>query len=203
MDQPNLSILVARLTRACALCSCASTGESYAGVYVPTLSKLVFESDLHKTGMLKLTGWAVGDPCTDDKAQVDEIDFSPEFALRHGVIDEVGCFISGFMPPGLSKSRPLRTLSQPPPTACALALECIARTAVADFPCFVYARLKQTHTHTPASLRKAPDVPLRCAHEGLQTGTVPVPGGAGREAELVRYVQRVRPFEALGMGTRA
>ena len=65
------------------------TGESYGGVYVPTLAKLLFESDLHKTGALRFLGWAVGDPCTDDRTQRDEIDFSPQFALRHGVIDEL------------------------------------------------------------------------------------------------------------------
>ena len=35
------------------------TGESYGGVYVPTLSKLLYESDLYETGALKFNGWAV------------------------------------------------------------------------------------------------------------------------------------------------
>ena len=63
------------------------TGESYAGVYVPTLAKRVVESELME--MVNFKGWAVGDPCTDDRSQMDEIDFSPEFSLRHGIIDEI------------------------------------------------------------------------------------------------------------------
>lgn len=35
------------------------TGESYGGIYVPTLSKLLYESDLYETEALKFGGWAV------------------------------------------------------------------------------------------------------------------------------------------------
>ena len=62
-------------------------GESYGGVYVPTLAKRVVESEIME--MVNFKGWAVGDPCTDDRSQMDEIDFSPEFSLRHGIIDEI------------------------------------------------------------------------------------------------------------------
>ena len=41
-------------------------GESYAGVYVPTLALEVYNSKLP----LKLQGFAVGNPCTDDATQV-------------------------------------------------------------------------------------------------------------------------------------
>lgn len=37
-------------------------GESYAGVYVPTLALAVYKSDL----AMKLVEFAVGNPCTDD-----------------------------------------------------------------------------------------------------------------------------------------
>jgi hypothetical protein len=40
-------------------------GESYAGVYVPTLALAVYKSDLD----MRLTGFAVGNPCTDDATQ--------------------------------------------------------------------------------------------------------------------------------------
>ena len=64
------------------------TGESYAGVYVPTLSAAVYESELVKDGKLNFLGWADGDPCTDDLSQANEYGFSSDFALRRGVIDE-------------------------------------------------------------------------------------------------------------------
>ena len=63
------------------------TGESYAGVYVPTLSQAVYESEL--MDKLNFLGWADGDPCTDESTQAAENGFTQSFSLRHGVIDEV------------------------------------------------------------------------------------------------------------------
>lgn len=64
------------------------TGESYGGVYVPTLSKLLYDSDLAERGALDFQGFAVGDPCTDNDLQGGESGFSAAFALRHGVLSE-------------------------------------------------------------------------------------------------------------------
>jgi cathepsin A (carboxypeptidase C) len=47
------------------------TGESYAGVYVPTLSKELLDN---AKGQLNFRGYAVGDPCTDNTAQKDSMD---------------------------------------------------------------------------------------------------------------------------------
>jgi len=58
------------------------TGESYAGVYIPTLSKEILDhSDIN------LKGIAVGDPCTDNKAQ-DESMNSLWYANKYGLMDE-------------------------------------------------------------------------------------------------------------------
>lgn len=46
------------------------TGESYAGVYVPTLTKEVLDNAKE----INLVGIAVGDPCTDTKAQAQAFD---------------------------------------------------------------------------------------------------------------------------------
>lgn len=46
------------------------TGESYAGVYVPTLA----EEILNKAQEVNLQGLAVGDPCTDNDAQAESMD---------------------------------------------------------------------------------------------------------------------------------
>lgn len=46
------------------------TGESYAGVYIPTLTYEVLEF----APEIKMTGIAVGDPCTDTKHQQDSMD---------------------------------------------------------------------------------------------------------------------------------
>ena len=64
------------------------TGESYGGVYVPTLSKLLYDSDLAERGALDFQGFAVGDPCTDNDLQGGESEFSAAFALRHGLLSE-------------------------------------------------------------------------------------------------------------------
>jgi cathepsin A (carboxypeptidase C) len=58
------------------------TGESYAGVYVPTLSKEILD---HTS--LPLKGIAVGDPCTDNEAQADSMD-SIWYANKYGLMDE-------------------------------------------------------------------------------------------------------------------
>jgi cathepsin A (carboxypeptidase C) len=47
------------------------TGESYAGVYVPTLSRELIDN---AKGDLNFAGYAVGDPCTDNTAQQDSMD---------------------------------------------------------------------------------------------------------------------------------
>lgn len=47
------------------------TGESYAGVYVPTLAKELLE---HAERDVPLAGLAVGDPCTDNACQADSMD---------------------------------------------------------------------------------------------------------------------------------
>eukprot|EP00392_Amoebophrya_sp_AT5.2_P009990 g10021.t1 len=47
------------------------TGESYAGVYIPTLAKEIID---HAGGKVPLVGLAVGDPCTDNVAQKDSMD---------------------------------------------------------------------------------------------------------------------------------
>ncbi len=60
-------------------------GESYAGVYVPTLAKLVYESDIK----LNFLGFGVGDPCTDDKTQTftGHLNFNLDFAEKHGFVE--------------------------------------------------------------------------------------------------------------------
>ena len=55
---------------------------------MPTLSKAVYESELVQEGKLNFLGWADGDPCTDDAMQMNQYEFSKDFALRRGVIDE-------------------------------------------------------------------------------------------------------------------
>ena len=47
------------------------TGESYAGVYVPTLAKELLDN---AKGQVNFKGLAVGDPCTDNTAQQDSMD---------------------------------------------------------------------------------------------------------------------------------
>jgi cathepsin A (carboxypeptidase C) len=46
------------------------TGESYAGVYIPTLAKEILEN----APDINLVGLAVGDPCTDNDAQKNSMD---------------------------------------------------------------------------------------------------------------------------------
>ena len=59
-------------------------GESYAGVFVPTLANLVYESDLK----LNFLGFSVGDPCTSEKYQHlgDQLHFNLGYAYHNGFI---------------------------------------------------------------------------------------------------------------------
>eukprot|EP00979_Chaetoceros_neogracilis_P018661 scaffold10961_cov256-Chaetoceros_neogracile.AAC.1 len=58
------------------------TGESYAGVYIPTLTKEILDhTDIN------LKGIAVGDPCTDNVAQADSMD-SLWYAHKNGLVDD-------------------------------------------------------------------------------------------------------------------
>ena len=61
-------------------------GESYAGVFIPTLSDLVYENrDLLGLNFL---GFAVGDPCTDEKYQHmgDKLHFNLKYAFDNGFL---------------------------------------------------------------------------------------------------------------------
>ena len=56
------------------------TGESYAGVYIPTLAKEILDN----APQINLVGLAIGDPCTDNTAQADSMDsvwYSHKYSL--------------------------------------------------------------------------------------------------------------------------
>jgi hypothetical protein len=57
-------------------------GESYAGVYIPTLAKAMVEAD---AGLL-LKGIWVTDPCTDNKAQFGWLDLGIDFLYGMGIL---------------------------------------------------------------------------------------------------------------------
>jgi len=57
-------------------------GESYAGVYIPTLAKEMLDNT-----NINLKGIAVGDPCTDNKAQAQSMD-SLWYAHKYGLVDD-------------------------------------------------------------------------------------------------------------------
>lgn len=59
------------------------TGESYAGVYIPTLAKEV----LDHAPEIRLKGVAVGDPCTDNTAQRDSMD-ALWYGHKYGLVDD-------------------------------------------------------------------------------------------------------------------
>ena len=59
------------------------TGESYAGVYIPTLSKEILDN----APEINLVGIAVGDPCTDNTAQMDSMD-SLWYGHKYGLVDD-------------------------------------------------------------------------------------------------------------------
>eukprot|EP00656_Telonema_subtile_P017622 TRINITY_DN1947_c0_g1_i1.p1 TRINITY_DN1947_c0_g1~~TRINITY_DN1947_c0_g1_i1.p1 ORF type:complete len:558 (-),score=103.07 TRINITY_DN1947_c0_g1_i1:70-1743(-) len=60
------------------------TGESYAGVYVPTLAKELLDN---AKGQVNFKGLAVGDPCTDNTAQKDSMDML-WYAHKHGLVPD-------------------------------------------------------------------------------------------------------------------
>jgi serine carboxypeptidase-like clade I len=59
------------------------TGESYAGVYIPTLSQQILDN----APEIKLRGIAVGDPCTDNTAQADSMD-ALWYGHKYGLVDD-------------------------------------------------------------------------------------------------------------------
>lgn len=59
------------------------TGESYAGVYIPTLTKEI----LDHAPEINMVGIAVGDPCTDNTAQADSMD-SLWYGHKYGLVDD-------------------------------------------------------------------------------------------------------------------
>lgn len=58
------------------------TGESYAGVYVPTLAK-----ELLDHSSVNLVGLAVGDPCTDNDSQAHSMD-ALWYGHKYGLVDD-------------------------------------------------------------------------------------------------------------------
>eukprot|EP00928_Gymnodinium_smaydae_P025435 TRINITY_DN20253_c0_g2_i1.p1 TRINITY_DN20253_c0_g2~~TRINITY_DN20253_c0_g2_i1.p1 ORF type:complete len:642 (-),score=61.89 TRINITY_DN20253_c0_g2_i1:59-1933(-) len=65
-------------------------GESYAGVYVPTLAKAIVEFETKLP--VDFLGFSVGNPCTSDKYQLNNprgsfMDINPNYALSAGLID--------------------------------------------------------------------------------------------------------------------
>lgn len=68
-------------------------GESYAGVYVPTLARAIVErnerisnnASADTSRLIPLAGVAVGDPCTDNAAQKDSMD-ALWYANKHGLV---------------------------------------------------------------------------------------------------------------------
>mmetsp|Transcript_43626 Transcript_43626/g.69227 ORF Transcript_43626/g.69227 Transcript_43626/m.69227 type:complete len:537 (+) Transcript_43626:43-1653(+) len=59
------------------------TGESYAGVYIPTLTNEILEH----APEIKMTGIGVGDPCTDWPAQHESMDML-WYAHKHGFVPD-------------------------------------------------------------------------------------------------------------------
>mgnify|MGYP002803544019 FL=1 len=59
------------------------TGESYAGVYIPTLTNEILEN----APEIKMTGIAVGDPCTDWPSQHESMDML-WYAHKHGFVPD-------------------------------------------------------------------------------------------------------------------
>lgn len=59
------------------------TGESYAGVYIPTLTKEILD---HAPG-INIQGIAVGDPCTDTASQAQSQDML-WYAHKHGLVPD-------------------------------------------------------------------------------------------------------------------
>ena len=69
------------------------TGESYAGVYIPTLANEIIEYNNqqqqqdHDDTTIHLVGIAVGDPCTDNIAQHDSMD-AIWYSNKYGLMDD-------------------------------------------------------------------------------------------------------------------
>lgn len=62
-------------------------GESYAGVYIPTLARSLIDS-FQDTSIVNLQGLWVTDPCTDNKAQFGWLDIGLDFCYQKGLISE-------------------------------------------------------------------------------------------------------------------
>jgi len=63
------------------------TGESYAGVYSPTLAAEIVKANEAGAPKINLVGMAVGDPCTDNKAQADSMDML-WYAHKNGLVPD-------------------------------------------------------------------------------------------------------------------
>ena len=66
------------------------TGESYAGVYVPTLARSILDYNDAQSGnesRIPLAGVAVGDPCTDNESQKDSMDML-WYGHKYGFVPE-------------------------------------------------------------------------------------------------------------------
>lgn len=62
-------------------------GESYAGVYIPTLAAAMFEH-FQDTRVVNLHGLWVTDPCTDNRAQFGWLDLGVDFSYQKGIISQ-------------------------------------------------------------------------------------------------------------------
>jgi len=60
-------------------------GESYAGVYIPTLTKALLDH-YKNTNIVNLHGLWITDPCIDNKAQYGWLDLGVKFAYEKGLI---------------------------------------------------------------------------------------------------------------------
>ncbi|KAK3264814.1 hypothetical protein CYMTET_26469 [Cymbomonas tetramitiformis] len=60
-------------------------GESYAGVYIPTLAQGILHR-VQDTSIINLIGFWVTDPCTDNRAQFGWLDLGVQFAYEKGII---------------------------------------------------------------------------------------------------------------------
>eukprot|EP01134_Creolimax_fragrantissima_P007901 CFRG7901T1 len=86
------------------------TGESYAGVYVPTFALNVVNDDFLDLNLVSLM---VGNPCTDDASQDSYLGWNLRYAFENGLLDEnlyhqltVECGMS----PNDSNSKPVSNL---------------------------------------------------------------------------------------------
>lgn len=61
------------------------TGESYAGVYCPTLAEQIVDGNAAGNPNINLVGMAVGDPCTDNDSQLQSMDML-WYAHKHGLV---------------------------------------------------------------------------------------------------------------------